>query len=125
MPEKPLKNKRRNKGWDNLKPCKPGETHNPNGRPKLGTALTDVMREYLSETITDEHGNPIKDKRTRAQAFVRAVYARAMKGGDAAQRLIMNYIDGMPETKGKLELINAPEYKAAQIIINGKSADKD
>lgn len=31
--EEVKQNKGKNKGWANLKPCKPGETHNPNGRP--------------------------------------------------------------------------------------------
>ena len=91
MSKIPLKNKRYNKGWDNLKPCKPGETHNPNGRPKKGTAIADCMREYLAGEIDTEGG-----KITRQQALVKAIFQKAMKGGDAAQRLMMNYVDGMP-----------------------------
>lgn len=42
-------NKGRNKGWDNLKPCKPGETHNPNGRPKGQRNYSTIYREALEE----------------------------------------------------------------------------
>ena len=32
-----------NKGWANLKPCKPGETHNPHGRPKTIPEIRESM----------------------------------------------------------------------------------
>ena len=98
MDKNQSKIKVRNKGWDNLKPAKKGEVRNPNGRPKLGNALSDIMREYLDGTINTDNGEI-----TRKEAFVRAVYARAMKGGDAAQRLIMQHIDGMPVQKIQFE----------------------
>ena len=75
------------------KPIQPGQVLNPHGRPKKGTALADVMREYLDAELENTPGL------TRKQAFVKAVYARAMKGGDAAQRLIWSHIDGMPLQK--------------------------
>ena len=71
---------------------KPGQSGNPAGRPKKGTALSDVMRDYLDGKI---EGKDV----TRKEAFVKAIFARAMKGGDAAQKLIMSYIDGMPIQK--------------------------
>ena len=70
---------------------KPGQSGNPSGRPKKGTALAEVLREYLNEEVDTPNG-----KLLRSSAFIRAVYAKAIKGGDAAQRLIMQYIDGMP-----------------------------
>lgn len=35
------------KGTENLKPCKPGETHNPNGRPKGSRNVKTVIDEIL------------------------------------------------------------------------------
>ena len=38
---------------DNLKPCKPGETHNPTGRPK-GKSFKSVMQALLDLECSDE-----------------------------------------------------------------------
>lgn len=46
MGENKGKNKR-NPGIKNLKPCKPGETHNPNGRPKGQRNYATIYREAL------------------------------------------------------------------------------
>src|SRR4030042_884459 len=73
------------------RPFEPGNCANPNGRPKKGTAIADAMRDYLSGEIDTEGG-----KITRQQALVKAIYGKAMKGGDAAMRLLLNYVDGMP-----------------------------
>lgn len=72
---------------------KKGQSGNPAGRAPKGCALADVMREYLEGEI--EGGNGV----TRKQAFVKAIYARAMKGGEASAKMIWNYIDGMPVQK--------------------------
>lgn len=48
------KEKQRNKGWDNLKPCKKGETHNPNGRPpitKTERELREIIAKHAPELI--------------------------------------------------------------------------
>jgi hypothetical protein len=43
------KNKGNNKGWDNLIPCKPGETANPNGRPKGQRNFATIYREAIEK----------------------------------------------------------------------------
>jgi len=70
---------------------KPGQSGNPNGRPKRGTAIADLIRKHSSEIIETEHGQI-----TRGEAVVRAIYMKALKGGDAAQRLYLAYDSGMP-----------------------------
>lgn len=45
--EEKSKNKGGNKGHDNLIPCKPGETANPNGRPKGQRNYATIYREAL------------------------------------------------------------------------------
>ena len=42
-----MENKGVNKGYANLIPCKPGETHNPNGRPKGQRNYATIYREAL------------------------------------------------------------------------------
>lgn len=92
MSEKIIKKHTKKQLPAGMKPWKPGQSGNPNGRPKKGTAIADCMREYLAGTIDTEGG-----KITRQQALVKAIFAKAMKGGDAAQRLMLQYIDGMPK----------------------------
>jgi hypothetical protein len=67
----------------------PGAILNPHGRPRKGNAITDCMREYLDGIID------VQDGKTRKQAFVRAVYACAMKGNTSAE--------GKPTQKLELE----------------------
>lgn len=66
------------------RPFPPGVSGNPNGRPKKGTALTDVMREMLE-------GNP---------EIKKAIMAKLLKGaadGDLAFiREVLDRIDGKP-----------------------------
>lgn len=69
------------------------ERINRNGRPKKGTAIADCMREYLDGEIDGQDG------KTRKQAFVRAIYAAAMKGNTAAQALIWHTLEGRPDSK--------------------------
>jgi len=55
--EKPKKNKGRNKGWDNLKPAKKGESRNPKGRPKKDVCIPDILRDLLSKNLPDDKKN--------------------------------------------------------------------
>lgn len=50
--ESETKNNGRNKGWDNLKPLKPGETANPNGRPLGQRNYATIYREALMKLAT-------------------------------------------------------------------------
>lgn len=63
---------------------KPGQSGNPNGRPKKGTALTDIMREMFVEN----------------GAIPKAIVAKLLQmaaGGDiAAIREVLDRIEGKP-----------------------------
>lgn len=61
--------KRRNKGWDNLKPCKPGEVRNPSGRPKRPSLKHAYLKELARVDPTDEKGK---------RRIVQAAAARAL-----------------------------------------------
>jgi hypothetical protein len=58
---------------------KPGQSGNPNGRPKKGKTLTDIIRAKVD-----------KDK------FAEAVLNKAYEGDVTAQKLILSYLDGNP-----------------------------
>jgi hypothetical protein len=50
---KTLQRKINPKSLANLRPCKPGETHNPNGRPKLQNCSADIARQILESKSID------------------------------------------------------------------------
>lgn len=71
--------------------CKPGHTNNPNGRPRKGNSLTELMEEFLEKI-------PEGEKKTNKEKFIEKVYAQAIEKGDTTcQKMIWNYIDGMPK----------------------------
>lgn len=76
-------------------PMKPGETRNPNGRPKKGYSITEMMKEMLSE-----HPD-------RKKEIGEVIYQKAKEGDMAAISKVWSYMDGMPkqnlEIEGKVE----------------------
>jgi len=50
------------KGQENLIPCKPGETHNPAGKPKGTKSLKTTIRKYLAQTLKADHKIMVKLK---------------------------------------------------------------
>jgi len=71
-------------------PIKPGETRNPNGRPPKGYSITEWFREMMGK-------NPkIKD------AIGKSILKKALEGDIAAQKLIWNYMDGLPIAKNEV-----------------------
>jgi hypothetical protein len=105
---------------------------NPHGRPHKGESLTDLFREFLRGTEQIEIGKG-KDKRveqvTRREMFMRAVFKTAVRGNVAAQRLVWNYMDGLPPwnigIEGKLVSLNvdmelSPEEQGAYDALLGQ-----
>lgn len=66
---------------------KKGQSGNPNGRPKKGYSIT----EWFQEMFTADP--EAKDK------LGKAIYDKALKGDIAAQKIVWNYMDGMPQQK--------------------------
>ena len=77
---------RRNKGWDNLIPCKPGERRNPAGRPRR-PSFTEMARTYLGGLV------PGQTERTRMQLLIEALYHRSLKGDMKACKLLLERVD--------------------------------
>lgn len=91
---------------------------NRNGRPPKGYSITEWFREMLSSNpeVKEELGNAILEK--------------ARKGDVAAQKLVWNYIDGMPQQKVDVTTlgkeINTDSKKVAdslQELLNDTKAD--
>lgn len=58
MENKKSKNSGKNKGWDNLKPFKSGESGNPNGRPKGQKNYATLYREALIKLAKSNNKTP-------------------------------------------------------------------
>lgn len=68
---------------------KPGQTANPNGRPKKEESLTNLMRTYLNQI-------PPGEARSRKEIFIEKTAQLAERGDATAQKLIWSYLDGLP-----------------------------
>lgn len=77
-------------------PIKPGETRNPNGRPPKGYSITETIKDMMAE------------KPEIKQALANKILEAALKGDITAQKLIWNYLDGMPVQKTDLTVKEKP-----------------
>jgi hypothetical protein len=79
------------------RPVQKGQVLNPNGRPKKGTALTDLLNEYLDKTKFGEN------KITGKQAVIQKLFQLAMQGDVGALKYLYDRIDGPIKTELKAE----------------------
>ena len=88
-------NKGKNKGHDNLIPCKPGETANPNGRPKGQRNYATIYKEALRKIAESQDMTPeqIEEKINEVGLL------KAMKGDYAFYRDLQDRLHGKPENK--------------------------
>lgn len=64
---------------------KPGESGNPNGRPPKGYSITEWFKNMLNS-------NPdVRD------AMGKSIIKKALEGDTAAQKMVWQYMDGMPQ----------------------------
>ena len=92
------KRKNNRNGRDAKGRWQPGTSGNPKGAPIKGLPLTELMKKYLDEdelSIDPDTGKQIKI--ARKELFLRAVFQGALAGDHAKQKLIWNYIDGLPK----------------------------
>lgn len=68
---------------------KPGETRNPNGRPKKGYSITEIFQDMF------------KHSSKKRKDIALAIYEKALEGDAVAMKLIWNYMDGMPVSKNE------------------------
>jgi hypothetical protein len=71
-----------------------GKSGNPNGRPKRGTGLTDILRE-VAEQSTDGVANK--------NALAKRIWTEALKGEQWACTLIFNRVEGLPVARTEIE----------------------
>lgn len=71
---------------ENLIPYKKGQSGNPNGRPKKGSAIADILNKIGDE----EHKKNI----TKREALLKKTYELAIKGDAAARNFIADRTEG-------------------------------
>lgn len=77
----------------------PGNTANPNGKPPGALSITAIIKQKLQEEGLTKAG----DKKRFIDAFIESILDNAISKQDHhSQKMIWNYIDGMP--KGSLDL---------------------
>lgn len=102
----------------NLKSWKPGQSGNPNGRPKKAVCITELVRSYLNGTINTKGGII-----SRGQALAEKLYECAKDGDMTAIKLLMNYIDGLPIQKVEVKKTeDVPEYDLS-VLTNEELAE--
>ena len=77
---------------DNLKPFKPGESGNPNGRPVGSLNIKTLIRKIWDEEITNDKGDPV----VRGLLIVKAMFEKAEKGDVHAFKALCERLEGMP-----------------------------
>lgn len=75
------------------RPWKPGESGNPNGRPKRGWTWADLVEEAASELLGTTSGEKIEAKKIIAKRLVKM----AAEGDRQAIKDIMDRMDGYPQ----------------------------
>lgn len=97
---------------------KKGQSGNPKGAPQKDESITFLMKKFLESC-------PEGQEKTYKQIFVEKAYAKAVKDGDVtAQKMIWNYIDGLPQ--GHLDLTSKGDTINQSLkveFVNGKRPD--
>jgi len=88
---------------------KKGQSGNPNGRPKKGYSITEWFREMLDSKPE------VKD------AIGKSIMKKALEGDTAAQKMVWQYMDGMPSQNLELTGKNGEDIK---FVVTRKS-DED
>jgi hypothetical protein len=89
-------------------PFKPGQSGNPNGRPKLPWSIREPIKEYLRK-------HPDKKR-----AFVEKLMAMSLGGDINAMKLVMNYMDGMPNQQ--IEMSGAIDNPSISVLADSVKA---
>lgn len=87
----------------NLKPFKPGESGNPEGKEPGTKNFTTLVREALDQIAEgkDDKGQPFSA--TYKQLLIKRILNKAISQGDTRMiELVWNYLDGKP--KGNIDL---------------------
>ena len=89
---KQLDKSQKGKGRGKGRPFKPGQSGNPNGRPKKEFALPFMLKESSELPASDDPN----EQRTRMQAVIDFAWIQAMSGNKDARQWISDRMEGRP-----------------------------
>jgi hypothetical protein len=92
---------RRNKGWDNLIPAKPGECRNPTGRPKGSVSLLTRIKKKLREKVKEGPHAGRRYADLAADAYVKA----CIQGEYKHLKELLDRDEGSPEGKLTIKVV--------------------
>lgn len=101
---------------ENLTPFKPGESGNPNGRPKGSISMKQKIEKILSMEIDDI--NPITlegEKMTIGEALIFRQVLKARKGDTRAFEVLKDHIEAKP--KQGIDITSAGESIGGKEIV--------
>lgn len=114
---------------------KPGQSGNPNGRPKGSKNIATDLAEEFSERIEIREGGNTR-RISKQRALIKALFSRALKGSDsAAFRLFDLYAKAhgleeaadeadLPLTKDEQEVLRSLEQRVLQKLRVGEEEDQ-
>jgi len=87
---------------------KPGETLNPNGRPKGARSMKTILREALELLVEVPNNEMIKqwskeNKLPIKEVLVLKELSEALKGNDKAKQRVWEYVEGKPDQKQQID----------------------
>lgn len=95
----------------NLK--KKGADANPNGRPKKGYSITEWFKEMLDSKPE------VKD------AIGKSILKKALDGDSAAQKMVWQYMDGMPTQSHDVSVKELPTPLLSSLDVHNNDSTKE
>lgn len=97
-----------------------GVSGNPNGRPKKGQTMTDILEKTLKKKSVKMDGKLISGKEAAAMKLLQL----AMKGEVAALKYIFDRIDGKPNQTVKFNPADMPLIEVAFDLPEGYATEE-
>jgi len=94
-----------------------GKSPNPDGRPKKGTAMTDLIREMLELPGS-------KDGTIRKILLVDKIIEQALAGNETMQKYIIDRLDGKPTETVEVDGIATIPIVFDKVLDKGENSDK-
>ena len=100
----------------------PGESGNPDGRPKGALSLTAMLRKALEEIVKSGKG----EEKTRAQTLIDMIVEKALTGKDFSTIWnIINRLEGFPRQAIGIGLEEGVNITFKEVSIHGKGSPND
>lgn len=99
----------------------PGQSGNPNGRPRKGKTLTDILEKHGQKRDVKDGDKEI----SRKEALAKKLWALALSGDVAAIKYIFDRIDGKPGEHVNLDGKLGLHDDGLTLVLRGGDAQRD